>query len=173
MRQSLHILIGLILLASLVGCDDSKSESTGSTSTSIVSMSTPEGWQRRDNYPVAPGVAADFVLAGAPVSGFAPTILVLTSAQSTVSTDSAAAMEIRSILGQDANAIVDSNTSRDLGGNAARLIQIRFAFNGQQLLAREFLARKAGRDIQIVLTRRQEDLASGVLMSQAEATIRF
>lgn len=169
----LSLALTLSFVIGLSGCDSSSGSTDTQGSPSLVSMTTPPNWQRRDNYPVATGVSADYVLFGPPAEGFAPNIIVLTTPASSISLDSAAAMEIRSASKSLTGAVVDSNLDRTLSGNPVRLLQIRANSNGQDLLVREFLAKKGGKDIQIVLTRRLLDTPSAALMAAAEESIRF
>jgi len=172
MRSSASLSACLLLLGLISGCSDSSSGPEEPSS--FVSIQTPSGWQRKDDYPIGPGVSADYVLYGPPVSEFSPNIIVLTGTESDISIDSAVQLSIASLKSQSPSCSIDSNIARPLSRNPARLLQISWTSSkGDSIVSRQFFAKKSGMDIQIVFTRLVYDKASIAPMAAAEASIRF
>jgi|GEM_PF-2202017 hypothetical protein len=165
-----HLLLLATVGGILTGCDSS----TSSTNASVVALSTPSGWTRKDNYPVATGVAADFVLFAPAVSGFSANVMVLTTGASSIGLDSAVQDEIAADQSGSANFTVDSVITRTVSSYDSRILQATYVLNGQTFLMREIITKTATRDVQIVFTRIESDdtYASELLSLESSVQVK-
>jgi hypothetical protein len=165
-----HLLLLATVGGILTGCDSS----TSSTSTSAVSLTTPLGWTRKDNYPVGPGETADFLLLAPAVGSFSANVLVLTSSASSIGLDSAVQGEIAADQLETTNFTVDSVITRPVSSHDSRILQATYDLNGQTFLMREILTKTATKDVQIVFTRIESDdtYASELLSLESSVQVK-
>lgn len=171
----LSLCVALASAALLSGCGEDSP--TTSAPPPAVSSKVPSGWTHKENFPVGVGVAADYVDAAPPKNGFSANVLVITTPASGISAAQAMEMEISGLRStSDISGVsVDSNSVVVIGGKSGQRGQFRFTkTNGgsvHQLLVREFLVVSNGKDIQIVLTREQDDSAAAAAFREVEASI--
>jgi len=168
------LLLVLVLGTAFTGCD-----SSGSTPESIVDATTPAGWTRKNNYPMGPGVAADFVLFAPTVGNYTDNVEVLTSPTSGIPVATAADELVQQALSSSeiSNVVVDSNTAHSVAGLPGQLIQVEFSIvvNGTtfQIVQRQLLAVHSGKDIQILFNRQASNLARADEFRQVEASLKI
>lgn len=150
------ILATLATVLGLAGCDSTSS----SSSSALVDFSTtPSGWTRKTNYPVA-GTTADVFLTAVSLTGYPPNAAIVTSPTSGISVDSAAKLELQTMQLESSNFSLDSSKSIKAQGQSAWLLQYRVTEGGYSLLMREILFVYKSKDCQILFTRLQSDSTS-------------
>lgn len=159
------VAIALAVAGLFVGCGDDSS--TSSNPGSVVSATLPSGWTLKENFPIAVGVAADYVYYAPPNSGFSANMLLLTTPASGMSPASAMASEIASARSNTniSGFEVDSNSVATVGGKEGYRVQFRYGqyLNGTWIyvLQRQLLVVHKGKDCQMVFTRLQSDSIVG------------
>jgi len=170
--------IVLAVAGSFVGCggDSSATSNPGP----VVSATLPSGWTLKENFPVATGVAADFVYFAPANAGFSANAMLLTMPASGMTPASGAASEISAMRSNTniSDFVVDSNTVATVGGKAGYKLQFRYGqyLNGTwvYVLQRELLVVHNGKDCQIILTRLQSDSIVGAAgFRSIEASIKL
>lgn len=165
----------LFAIALFTGCDSSSSPDGPALSTTM-----PTGWSRKPNYPVAPGVSADYVDFAPRNSDFSANAMLLTGPSSGQSPASAVAEGLAQLQANPsiADFVIDSNSAVTIGGKEGYRLQFRYAqlLNGTRyaLLQRQLLVIHKGMDCQLVLTRLQSDSIAGASGFRAiEASIKL
>ena len=155
------ILAALATVLGLAGCDSTSS----SSSSALVDFSTtPSGWARKTNYPVAAGTTADVVLLAPASQRFSANAIIMTSPASGTSLSIAAYDEIANLKANSAFSEIytDSSKAVSVNGQPAWLIQLRYHYStsNSDILARELLFVYKSKDCQITFTRLQSDSTS-------------
>jgi len=166
----------LFSVALFTGCDDSSSSSEGS----VVSTTKPDGWTRKENYPLTTGVSATYVDFAPPASNFSANVILMINPSSGQSPASAVAEGVSQLQTNPnfANFSIDSSSVATIGGKEGFRVQFRYSqsVNGTwySLLQRQLLVVNKGMDCQLVLTRLQSDSLVGATAFRAiEASIRL
>lgn len=169
---------GVVLATlTLAGCGEDSS--TSSNKGPVVSTTKPAGWTLRENYPIAPGLAADYVYAAPPVGGFSANVLLVTTPSSGEVPAAVVNNEIETMRSNPAitGLVVDSNSSIKVGGKDAHRVQLRYiqVVNGGSfdLFQRQILLVHNGKLCQLVLTRLQPDSVASAAFRGVEASIRL
>jgi hypothetical protein len=164
MPRNVHKHLILAALATVLGLAACDSTSSSSASPLVDFSTTPSGWTRKTNYPVAVGTTADVLLIAPASQNFSANALVMTTPTSGISLSTAANSEIANTKASStfSSVYVDSSKATFINGQSAWLIQIRYHYNTVKadLFVREILFVYKSKDCQIVFTRLQSDSTS-------------
>lgn len=167
MKTSIRSLLLAAAFLALQGCADDSA--TGPAASKPVEMPTPSGWTRTENYPIATGISADYMLKGPAVTNFHPNIFVVTGTTSGISVDSAASREARNAQAQ--GIVLDSNKAISIGGTRGWLLQYRTSTTGGIMVQRYLMVVHAGKDCEIIFSRIEADQSSEALFLAQQAAI--
>lgn len=166
MKSPIRILASLVLLGFLAGCGDSGTSPAAGNSP--VSMPTPSGWTRQDDYTTSGGTKVDFKL----TSDKGSASVISRPLGSLTGAEMASAL-IAVMQTQYPSMVVDTNVARTVAGHPAQLLDVHFSVQGTVVDLRQLFVRTGSNDIQIIFSWEYSDAATAAVVREMESQIRI